>query len=94
MITDESVLVTADCVVSEGEAEADDGSGEECHEHGLEECYYSALLWPALLAPLYLFLLVNFCEWSCHEVEGETQEGKHSQQMGPYISLAMDLIDG
>ena len=36
MITDESVLVTADCVVSEGEAEADNGSEEECHEHGLE----------------------------------------------------------
>ena len=34
--TDESVLVTADCVVSEGETEADDGPGEESEKHGLE----------------------------------------------------------
>ena len=34
--TDESVLVTADCVVSEGETEADDGTGEESEKHGLE----------------------------------------------------------
>ena len=35
--------MTADCVVSEGEAEADNCSGEECHEHGLEEGYHSAV---------------------------------------------------
>ena len=34
--TDESVLVTADGVVSEGETEADDGPGEESEKHGLE----------------------------------------------------------
>ena len=36
LITDESVLVAADSVVSEGEAETHYGAGEESHEHGLK----------------------------------------------------------
>ena len=39
LVTDESVLVAANCVVSEGEAQADDGPREKSHKHGLEVKY-------------------------------------------------------